>query len=41
MINKEKELQKICQIIKSHSGICVSGAHTEFLYSYINKRIED
>jgi chemotaxis protein methyltransferase CheR len=41
MINKEKELIKICQIIKSHSGICVSGAHTEFLCSYINKRIEE
>lgn len=41
MINKEKELQRICQIIKSHSGICVSGAHTEFLCSYINKRIEE
>lgn len=41
MIDREKELEKICKIIKSHSGICVNGAHTEFLCSYIKKRIEE
>ncbi len=41
MIQEEKEFIDFCTIIKSHSGICVTGAHSEFLCAYIQKRINE
>lgn len=41
MIHKENELKEICNIIRSHSGICVAGAHIDFLCSYVQKRVEE
>lgn len=40
MIN-EKSFNEICTIIKNNSGICINGAHEDFLNKYVKKRLSE